>query len=91
MNIVKSQNSQVASLVKWFDCSLTLDAFVTLPTEQLYNRYLKDLRDNTGSLGVKPKSFSKELKIYLTKEIKAHKVRFCYKGQPLVEGVSLRK
>ena len=43
----------------------------------------------TGTLGVRPKTFSKELKFYFEQEVASRKVRFFYKNCPLVNKIEL--
>lgn len=72
---------------EWLSSTLKLDAFETHYIGELYERYLVNTRNKTGALGVKRKTFSKELRIFFYKDILSQKVRFDYKGGPIVQGI----
>lgn len=87
--ITQSFQAQLSTLKQWIASSFTLDAHLVKPVKELYDRYLLDIRHQTGTLGVKPKTFSKELRMYFAKDVSLQKVRFYYKDKPLIEGVDL--
>lgn len=81
---------QLEYLNNWLKNSLVLDAYVKHSIEFLYKQYLEDIRHRTATLGVKPKIFSKELRLFFEKEINVQKVRLGYKREPIVEGIDLK-
>lgn len=91
MNFTQSHQSQLIYLRKWLGSSLTLNALKMVPIEEFYKEYRRGLIQRTGSLGVKPKTFSKELRLHFEKDIENQRVRFSYYGQPFIEGVTLKQ
>lgn len=80
----------VEELKTWFDKNLCLNAYSDLPIETLFLKYTANSLE-MGSLPVRPKIFSKELRLHFLKEIEKTRVRLYYSNKPMVNGLDLKE